>query len=937
MSSLAEFEPLLADNKLVFFPEYTDHGPDHVREVLIAADAIIRDEAWDWLTPEDAAALILAVLLHDCAMHLSEDGFFALRRSADWSQPARADLDDRGWPALWTDYFREASRFDDRQLRKLFGNTEPILRDPPLDANALTRQDRQLIGEFLRRHHARLAHEIALLGFPGPTQTPLKLKGVDARFGDLVGLIARSHGVPLRVAVDQLEENDRPEHLSVHAPFVMAVLRIADYLQIQRERAPGAVLNVKTLKSPISTAEWKKHDAIVHVHPWHRDPESLYIKAEPSNGTTYVAIQRLLKGIQVELDHVWATLGEIYGRIPELASLGLVLRRIRSSLDNEQAFARSVEFVPGGACFESAGANLLKLMVGPLYGNDPAVGIRELLQNAVDACLELEDYLKTSPPRDRPKFTHQDGDVVITLERDASGVGSLTVSDRGIGMTPDVVKSYFLKAGASFRNSDMWRAQHADCRGESRVMRSGRFGVGALATFLLGDEIDVSTRHISEARGVQFRAGIDNENIELRYCEREVGTTITVPITDPSVFACLCTHNEYRWDWYRLAQLTVVRRLVEGDKITVFPQNFKYPAERSQLPEDWYRVEVDGFADVHWQHNGPDIHFMDRGNLTCNGIHFAGQVDWCEDYETDVDVFSTIRFKSPRLSIFDRDGRLAVNLQRSSARTDTPLFDAVYDDICKDFIAYALVCVPGEPSEIGGFPIYEGCSDTQQEHPPLFVVGEGWSCVDAWHIEHASLTSVHVFSRPGPVWKKTVGSTPMIWSKLKRPLLQHAWYRLMTGGGLGKYDGGYGGAYDVGVVAHLSVDGRRLLLPRAVQNRLAGQTSAKALMARMARTAEAEWSNSDWVLFKSGNCPDSKTPMVELAETCSGPNLESVAELYLAKPVFPLHKQSRFARIWEETVGAAVVPFNIDERRRLLAGAFEKLAPHVAKYEKRRG
>ena len=38
---------------------------------------------------------------------------------------------------------------------------------------------------------------------------------------------------------------------------------------------------------------------------------------------------------------------------------------------------------------------MLKLMVGPLYGENPSYGIRELMQNAIDlADLESRDHLQ---------------------------------------------------------------------------------------------------------------------------------------------------------------------------------------------------------------------------------------------------------------------------------------------------------------------------------------------------------------------------------------------------------------------------------------------------------------------------------------------------------------------------------------------------------------
>src|SRR5437773_2415420 len=136
---LTEFEPWISDNKLVFFPEYTDHGPDHICEVLVTAEALIRDEAWDVITAEDATALILGILLHDCAMHLSEEGFIALLTTELWATPI-VRFDDKSWRTLWEEFLREAAHFDGRKLKKLFGDTEPA-KPPPLTAKQMTLRD----------------------------------------------------------------------------------------------------------------------------------------------------------------------------------------------------------------------------------------------------------------------------------------------------------------------------------------------------------------------------------------------------------------------------------------------------------------------------------------------------------------------------------------------------------------------------------------------------------------------------------------------------------------------------------------------------------------------------------------------------------------------------------------------------------------------------
>ncbi|MDQ3287302.1 MAG: hypothetical protein M3Q42_03395 [Pseudomonadota bacterium] len=82
-SAVADFSVWLSDNKTPFFYEYTDHGIAHVNNVLRSVESLIPPAAWAALTPENGAAMIEAVLLHDCAMHLSTDGFFELIHSGE--------------------------------------------------------------------------------------------------------------------------------------------------------------------------------------------------------------------------------------------------------------------------------------------------------------------------------------------------------------------------------------------------------------------------------------------------------------------------------------------------------------------------------------------------------------------------------------------------------------------------------------------------------------------------------------------------------------------------------------------------------------------------------------------------------------------------------------------------------------------------------------
>jgi molecular chaperone HtpG len=112
---------------------------------------------------------------------------------------------------LWDDYVREARRFNDRTLGNILG-LESVRRgwkfkDLPEDSGQWEGNHCRVVGEFIRRHHARLAHEIAIYGFPGlPVglgEEQLPAMGIERghalmRLADLIGLTARSHGTSLR-------------------------------------------------------------------------------------------------------------------------------------------------------------------------------------------------------------------------------------------------------------------------------------------------------------------------------------------------------------------------------------------------------------------------------------------------------------------------------------------------------------------------------------------------------------------------------------------------------------------------------------------------------------------------------------------------------------------------------------------------------------------
>ena len=154
------------------------------------------------------------------------------------------------------------------------------------------------------------------------------------------------------------------------------------------------------LRSPLSRREWDLHGCVRDVNADQNDPELVVVNAEPPDVAVLLRLREWIDGIQAELDTSWAVLGETYGRFEGLNRLGLSLCRVGSNIDDGNFGAR-LGYVPHHVKFGVAEADLLSLMVRPLYGNKPKVGIREMIQNSIDAVRELRVYGQQHQPNAR--------------------------------------------------------------------------------------------------------------------------------------------------------------------------------------------------------------------------------------------------------------------------------------------------------------------------------------------------------------------------------------------------------------------------------------------------------------------------------------------------------------------------------------------------------
>lgn len=723
---------VLRDNQVIFFRNYTDHGINHIKRLLVDAVRIIPQDALHQLTSTDACVIVASAFLHDLALHMSETSFAEITsgRFEVGKSPLQPDgtiiENDRPWKTLWEDYILEAARWDNNQNLRIFGPN--FVRPDRLEYTKLYASSREtgfddifgkpLVGEFIRRHHARLAYEIAHAGFPGTSaQDFTKLAQRDFELADLVGFVARSHHIQIRDAVDHVDKQYHGDlmPLNCHVAYCMAVLRIADYLQLDDVRAPTLLLRLRLPQSPLSIDEWKKHAAVRPASFTHSDPESIYFPVRQEHSyRTHLLLRELFEGLQQELDLTSSTLRQVYRSHTELMPLRLRFSRIRSNL-LEPNFGKRLPYVPT-RIIPTVDPKVLSLLVNPLYEKRPECGVRELIQNAIDAVLERQQHEITKgnciPAEMYPDFA---SDVLVRVEQ-VEDLWILTVTDKGIGMTLDVIQNCFLRAGVSFRDTREWKKEYVDSSGLELVRRSGKFGVGAFAAFLLGDKVEVQSRHINDEEGYTFSFSLDNIEIEVRRkSDQKYGTTIRIQLSTYAIEQLEIVdgnaNDRLGWDWFTLDRPAVDREIVSRGKAIALRQEIRNPIQFEYSSGSWRKLSQKTYHDVFWS--------IDRSQpgLSCNGIKI-GKSDLSERQDgkggkgrigtSGISLAQLQRefLSAPPVSAIDYAGAVPLSLQRHALEGDLPsdLAEELASDMALDFVAFCLACAPKNPFSLQASP-----------------------------------------------------------------------------------------------------------------------------------------------------------------------------------------------------------------------------------------
>ncbi|CAM5545618.1 Chaperone protein HtpG [Streptomyces afghaniensis] len=150
------------------------------------------------------------------------------------------------------------------------------------------------------------------------------------------------------------------------------------------------------------------------------------------------------------------------------------------------------------ARFSLAQTEIRRLLMGDkLYDGEPELALRELYQNAMDACRYREMRVRYLRDLGRDPVPWA-GRIRIETGEDSRG-RYVECVDNGVGMTVDQLKNTFTRAGRRFDQSHAFRREQAAwLRHDSslRLYPNSRFGIGVFSYFMLADEMTLVTRPV---------------------------------------------------------------------------------------------------------------------------------------------------------------------------------------------------------------------------------------------------------------------------------------------------------------------------------------------------------------------------------------------------------------------------------------------------------
>ena len=445
-----------------YMPQYTLHDETHLLRTTELM-AYVLGETKSKLNTVELALLILSAYFHDQGMIPTAKEYSALQKDPVFQ------LFADNWCVEFSNH---------RQLEKQLKSQ--VISDEERTRLALrfAELNNAMLTEYLRSSHAQRSADY--LNSEYGSDKRLEIYGINlASFG---ASLCKSHSM----AVNDIHGNSEfrfDEEVgtdSVNMAYLAVILRLADILDLDRDRTPESLFKSVHFTSEVSLIEWEKHRS---VQGWKISEDCIRFTMRSKHPVYEATARKFMDCIDAELSECH----ELCRKQPndfEDYKLKLPIQVDRSRIEPLNNLYRYYDLE-----FRLSRDDVVRLfMTDNLYGS-PHLCIRELLQNSLDAIRYRKALFESSGN------SWNDGQVEFDHSVDNNEYEVIQCSDNGSGMDENILINYFVKVGRSYYRSPEFERERVKLRARGLDFDPcSKFGIGFMSCFMLGDRITIETR-----------------------------------------------------------------------------------------------------------------------------------------------------------------------------------------------------------------------------------------------------------------------------------------------------------------------------------------------------------------------------------------------------------------------------------------------------------
>lgn len=524
-----------------FFGEFDDHSVSHSEHVLEYMANLMGQEQLEKLSVYDLFFLAAAAYVHDWGMALTdyekevlllaeeqplpaniptvsdckaiikenENSIFANKKKDAPSLPILPNKEEaliKYLAQLYHDYldFRNGYTED---YRKLSDEADEKKKNKSIAAF-----NKSVRVEYLRQTHAQRSSDY-IRNWP-LLEEPLQSRDLFTALASVVS----AHVEPFST-VDALDSSmpfplvDIQDDSNVaNLQFCAMLLRIGDILHFSYDRAPAVIRKEKIFTSAYSEQQWQfKKNVTVQVS----SSGNVRFHAFCPTPQQYGFLQTYIGFVNDEIDYFNA----LAPHWPERYRLPLTHVKNQVKAQNN-AFETRPDLK-----FTLNQNKIIQLLMGVQLYSDPYTCLRELYQNALDACRCVLPMRK----QNNPPCTIEFG-----VKKDDGG-RYLYCLDNGKGMSRHIIEHFFLNIGSSYYKSKEFYTQWA--KDKAGFTPTSQFGIGILSCFMLGTRLEVLTKEYkeeNEGNNGLIYFGVDGPQEMFYYWSNE-----RIPDEDKKIFKSL--------------------------------------------------------------------------------------------------------------------------------------------------------------------------------------------------------------------------------------------------------------------------------------------------------------------------------------------------------------------------------------------------------------